>query len=174
MDRISPQHPLHAMFSDLVHNQVQMHVATVGHEDVQAYLAELLVAFVRTDRIFAIKDKAGRPLRSVFEMMAEADVRLNADSFERERQVHKHIGDFILFWSGVYPDHLRTIKIHSLQELALDYSRQARKSYEIVGSFDHKPFDVQAPTFKKLSQNFDAYQFVLNRVAEKANLLMAM
>ncbi len=173
MDRISPQHPLYAMFTDLVQTQVTEHIATSGHEDVQTYLTDLLIAFVRTEQLFAIKDKTGRPLRSIFEMMAEADVRLNADSFDRERQVHKHIGDFILFWSGVYPDHLRRIKIHSMQELTLDYSRQARESYEIVSSFNHKPYESQAPTFLKLSHHLEAYQFVLQQVAAKANLYVA-
>lgn len=173
MSKISRDHPLHLMFSGLVENQVQEHVATTGHEDVQLYLTDMLVAFIRLDRVFAIKDKQGRPLRSVFEMMAEADVRLNADSFERERQVHKHIGDFILFWSGVYPDHLRRVKLQNATELVCDYARQARESYEIVSSFDYKPFDSDAPTFRKLSENFDAYRFVLGRVAERANLYVA-
>ena len=161
------------MFTDLVQSQVSRHIATTGHDDVAAYLTELLLEFVRTDSIFSIKDKTGKPLRSVFEMMAEGDIRLNAESFERERQVHKHIGDFILFWSGVYPDHLSKIKVHTMLDLVCDYSRQARESYHLVSTFDHEPYDDQAPTFRKLSEGFDDYRFILARVAQQANLHVA-
>lgn len=173
MSRINPQHPLHMMFADLVHNQVTLHVDSQGLPDVETYLADLLLAFMRTESVFAIRNKAGQPLRTVIEMVAEADVRLNADSFDREREVHKHIGDFILFWSGVYPDHLQKFKLDHGRDLVCDYTRQGRESYHVVSTFDHQPYDAVADTFQKLSDGFESFQFVLRRVAQESHLSVA-
>ena len=100
------------------------------------------------------------------EMVAEGDIRLNADSFEREREVHKHIGDFILFWSGIYPEFLRHLKLHFGCDLICDYTRQGRESYYVVSTFDHAPYDREANTFRKLSSRFEEYTFCLRQVRE--------
>ena len=48
-----------------------------------------------------IGSSRGRRVWQVAERLVEGDVLLNATSFEREREVHKHIGDFTLFWTGL-------------------------------------------------------------------------
>jgi hypothetical protein len=132
---------------------------------VDAYLTSLLVRFIHSDAVFAVR-RQGRKVESVIEMAAEADVRLNADSFERERQVHRHIGDFILFWSGLYPDYLRRLKLGSGLDLVCDYTSQGRESYHIVSTFDYPPFGEEAPTFRALSEGFAEYSLALADVAE--------
>lgn len=172
MHRISREHPLTQLFADLVQNQIGQHVSSVGHEQVAQYLTDLLVDFVRTENVFAIKNAEGQALRSIFEMIAEGDVRLKASSFERERQVHKHIGDFILFWSGIYPDFLSKFKINA-GELVCNYSQQAQSSYHVVSTFTHEPYGEESAVFKQLSENFEAYRFVLREVAQRAPIYAA-
>ncbi len=172
MKHISREHPLFQLFADLVQNQVCKHVSTHGRESVSLYLTDLLIDFVRTENVFAIKDANGTPIRSIFEMMAEADVRLNASSFDRERQVHKHIGDFILFWSGVYPDYLAKFQINT-GELSCNYSRQAQSSYHVVSTFKHAPYQEESELFTLLSSEFEAYKFVLREVAQQAQIYAA-
>lgn len=165
MDKgISPGHPLARMFREKVAEQTARHLGTFGYDDVEAYLAELLVEFVRMDSVFSVRDQDGRPLRSVIEMVAEADVRLNATSFDREREVHKHIGDFILFWTGVAPDFLTKHRATVGSDLVCDYSRQGQESYFVVSTFDHPPYDGESQTFAKLSREFDGLAFVLGQV----------
>lgn len=170
---VSHDHPLYAMFRDLVDRNVERHVESRPSEPVQSYLTELLLAFLHTDAIFAIRDESGSPIESVIEMAGEGDVRLKASSFEREREVHKHIGDYILFWSGIYPDFLNRLKTASIAEVTCDYTTVGRESYRLVSSFDHPPFDDEAPVFRKLSDGFDDYAFVLRRVGVEANLHIA-
>ena len=83
-------------------------IQTLGVYDscVAGYLAGVLADFAHVDRVHKIKDLAGRRLDEVADMLLHADVRLEATSFNREREVHKHIGDFTLFWAGVYPEAL--------------------------------------------------------------------
>lgn len=170
MDKIDSAHPLNLLFQELVHEQYARHIDSKGDPQVEAYLTRLLVAFVRTEDVFAIRDAEGRPLRTVFEMLAEADVRLNATSFARERAVHKHIGDFLLFWSGVYPAFLHSVKIDSPTDLPCDYTHQGQSSYHLVSTFDHPPYQAEAPTFRALSQGFPDLAFLLRQVTRESGI----
>ncbi|MCC7102835.1 MAG: hypothetical protein IT206_07135 [Fimbriimonadaceae bacterium] len=121
--------------------------------EVEAYIVDVLVRFMRTDHIFGLRDSNGHRLMSVSEMIPEGDVALNAPSFDRERVVHRHIGDFLLFWSGVFPEFL--------SEPLPAAARQGKESYHLVSMFDMPPHDHEAPTFRKLSQDFEDYTIAL-------------
>src|SRR5215203_440131 len=70
------------------------------------YLAELLARFVRSDQVYSVRSPVGSRLNRVTDMLAEAESRTG----EARRQVHRHIGDFTLFWTGVYPEALPRLK----------------------------------------------------------------
>ena len=163
MKPISRDHDLYKVFSELVEGSLPEHASDAP--EVQVYLTDLLARFVHTDGVFAIR-KDGTPVKSVIEMVAEGDVRLNADSFEREREVHRHIGDYILFWSGVYPDFLTKLRLAGL-DLSCDYTEQGRQSYHLVSTFDYPPFGEEAPIFRRLSEGFEEYRHVLAEVSAK-------
>jgi len=165
----SSQGQLTQLFREKIAEQTTRHLGSWGYEDVEDYLARLLVEFARMDSVFSVRDSEGRPVNTVIEMVAEADVRLNASSFEREREVHKHIGDFILFWTGVAPDYLNRHKATG-GEIACDYTRQGQESYFVVSTFDHPPYTEESPTFRKLSAEFDACSFVLGQVGRSFGL----
>lgn len=171
--RIDANHPLVLTFGGLVHDAVAERVDAETAREVEGYLTGLLIDFMHTDRVFALQSRDGRPIRSVFEMMAEGDVRLNADSFERERQVHKHIGDYILFWSGIYPEFLRRLKLDSGHDLICDYTRQGKASYYVVSTFDYEPYTQEATTFRKLSEGFEEFSVALTRVRRELPLDIA-
>src|SRR4029077_18678430 len=101
---------------------------------VPEYVANVLVDFTHVDHVFRLRDARGRRLEEVAEMLMEGDVRLNATSFEREREVHKHIGDFTLFWLGVYPEMLRSFRASTCRDHLIDYDQQGRKSYGIAAT----------------------------------------
>ncbi|MBL8067778.1 MAG: hypothetical protein JNM28_04960 [Armatimonadetes bacterium] len=172
MANVSPNHPLALMMADLVHEQVGLHIGSVP-TFAEEYLASLLLDFIRTDRLYSIRDSSGQPVTSVIEMVSEGDVRLRADSFEREREVHKHIGDFILFWTGIYPDHLRKFRLGVLDDVQCDYSRQGRESYHVVSTFDHPPYDRESALFETLSEGFEEFAFVLRQVGRRSGLYAA-
>ncbi|MFN8219328.1 MAG: hypothetical protein U0S12_04250 [Fimbriimonadales bacterium] len=163
-DGIDREHPIRDFFCEAVHVAISDKLGLKDVDDVENYLAELLVAFTHDDRVFAIRDGSGRTVRSVAEMIAEGDIRLRADSFRREREVHKHIGDFILFWSGVYPEFLERFRRADGLDSLIDYQEQGRESYFIVSTFDHGEFAPEAPTFRKLSSEFEAFRIGLNIV----------
>jgi hypothetical protein len=168
--RISPQHPLRQLFNELVRETFlqQLHVDDPG---VPEYVANMLVEFIHRDRIFALRDSRGRQLEEVAEMLMEGDVSLNAASFERERAVHKQIGDFTLFWSGVYPEMLRYFRAATRRDHLLDYVEQGRKSYGIAATFDYGDYEQEAQVLKRLSERFELCMFGLNMVRRELDAL---
>ena len=139
----------------------------VHEPGVTDYLADVMTDFAHFKQVYKVKDLQGRPLYEVAEMLLEADVRLNATSFNREREVHKHIGDFTLFWAGVYPESLAHIQAQSRKDHLLDYVRQGKNSYAIAASFDYGDYRPQAPVLKKLSDEFELCLYGLNIVRQE-------
>lgn len=156
-EEISGEHPIWMYFGQAVHRAM---VETVGldDEDVEVYVTGLLVEFLHKDHLFAIKDSVGRPIDSLAEMLIEGDVRYNAASFDREREVHRHIGDLLLFSSGLFPESLHDLGLRDPRNLLLNVNEQAKESYHIASTFDHPPHTADAKTLRKLSSKFEAYQ----------------
>jgi len=154
---ISGEHPIWMYFGKAVHEALNSQMG-LNDDDVEVYLTGMLVEFLHRDNVFAIRDRTGHTLQSIADMLAEGDVSRNADSFAREREVHRHIGDFLLFWSGLFPEFLRDMKLQDLRDMLLDVNRQGKESYHIASTFDYGPYTADAKTFRKLSTQFEAYQ----------------
>lgn len=156
-------HPIHRVFREALQASL---FDTLGLKDeaVEHYLEGMLVEFLHFDGIYRIRDASGNRVTSVSGMVAEGDVRLNATSFDREREVHKHLGDFLLFWSGMFPEELRNLP---LPDRVIDCEKQGKFSYYVVSTFDHKPYDQEAPVFRRLSEEFELLREGLSLVRRK-------
>jgi len=160
---ISAGHPLRQLFQALVERTFQHHLR-LNEPEINGYVSNLLVEFTHRDAIYRIRDARGRALEEVAEMLVEGDVQLEATSFERERAVHKHIGDFTLFWTGVYPEMLRYARAATRKDHLVDYVEQGRKSYGLASTFTHPPHEQEAPVLRRLSDDFELCMFGLNLV----------
>lgn len=98
---VSRSHPLRQLFGALTEKSFTEHL---GWPDlnVTEYLSNLLVEFAHSDQLYKIQNAQGRSVDSVVDMLFESEVLLEAHSFERERDVHRHIGDFTLFMTGLF------------------------------------------------------------------------
>jgi hypothetical protein len=155
---VSNEHPIWVYFSEAIHDSLHTQMGVDDSDDVEAYLTTMLVEFIHRDQIYGIRDAAGRPIEHVSEMVREGDVRLNADSFDREREVHRHIGDFLLFWSGVFPEFLQYVKAPVSLDALVDVTRQGQLSYHVASTFDHPPYTEEAEILRKLSERFEMYR----------------
>jgi len=162
MKDIGEEHPIRGYFAAEIHNALFQ--VGLSEQDVEAYLSHMLVTFLHRDGIYAIRNAAGERLEAVVDMIAEGDIRINASSFDRERQVHKHIGDFLLFWSGLFPESLKQIKQPTSKDAAVEVIRQGQMSYYLASTFEHDPYGVEAPVLRKLSDGFEKYQKGLSAV----------
>ncbi|OGB94213.1 MAG: hypothetical protein A2Z31_08915 [candidate division NC10 bacterium RBG_16_65_8] len=166
MAGVSRRHPLFRLLADLTQRNF---AGNLGWPDtaVIEYLTEVLVDFVYVDRLYKIRDARGRRVQEVAEMLAEGDLLHRADSVERERAVHKHIGDYTLFMAGVFPEFVRrlqTSKILISADAFLDYIQVGKRSYRIVSEFPSDFPGGPSPLFRKLSENFELCVFGLGYV----------
>ncbi|MBL8048782.1 MAG: hypothetical protein JNJ45_08875 [Chthonomonas sp.] len=168
-DKISPSSELKLWLGGLIDDAVTRHVASQQQEPIIDYLTNLLVQFSDSDKIFFIRDRAGRPVREVAELLAEGDIAQRADSFAREREVHRHLGDFLLFGVGVFPQFLHHAPDEAPQNLEA-YCRLGQESYFVVSSFDHEPYNQEAATYRSLGNGFADYAFCLRIVRDQVGL----
>lgn len=169
--KLKRDHELYQLFFETVGQSLVQHVSSRSKEDEQAYIADLLASFLHTDALFSLRDSKGKQLISVAEMLAEGDISQNADSFERERQVHQFIGDFLLFWQGFSPNFLRTLQLRSGAFCIEDFSQIGQDSYELVSTYELYCDPKKASTFHRLSEGFDAFAFCIGDVRNKLGLL---
>jgi hypothetical protein len=140
----------------------------IGIRDPQliAYVAHLLTEFCDAEQLFKVHDAANRPIDDVGGMLLESDpVYGPAPSFDRERQVRKHIGDFTLFFTGMFPESLNHYRLRRQRmESFVDWMKAGKESYYIVSKFEHFEYAKVAPLFANLSRNFEQCVYGLNRV----------
>ena len=59
------------------------------------------------------------------------------------REVHRHIGDFTLFWTGLYPEMLKRLRSAFLRDSFIDYCEQGKRLY-IASTFEDDPYREEA------------------------------
>ena len=154
---IPARHPLRQLFSALTEKTFTEHLGWPD-TNVTTYVTNLLVEFTHTDQLFKIKNQQGSPVDTVVDLLFESEVLLEAQSLERERAVHQHIGDFTLFMAGLFPEYLRRLKTAGLvyhKDFLVDYVKTGKRSYGIVAQIADEPERGDRPLFAKLSDNFE-------------------
>jgi hypothetical protein len=159
-------HPLVQLLASLTERNFAVHLGWPDG-DVIRYLAGVLTDFVHVDRLYKIRSAQGRRVEAVAEMLAEGDLLHGAQSVDREREVHKHIGDYTLFMTGLFPEFVRRLRASrsiASPDALLDFVRVGKRSYWIVSEFRYGSYAERAPLFKKLSENFELCVFGLGYV----------
>ncbi len=162
---IPETHPLQKLFVEMVGRHYAQQIG-IRDPQIVAYVAHLLTEFCDAEQLCTVRNAAGKPLSDVGEMMLESDpVYGPAPSFDRERQVRKHIGDYTLFFAGMFPE---SINHHRLRrnrlEGLIDWMKAGKESYYIVSKFEYFEYVKVAPLFASLSSHFEECVYGLNRV----------
>jgi hypothetical protein len=120
-------HPLEPFFQQAVRNSYEGKLG-LNDPDVTAYVARLLCEFSVSEKLYQVRDEMGHPIEELTEMMLAADpVHGTATSFDAERALRKHIGDYALFVAGMYPEAMaseRRRAASSSLARRVDFSRQ--------------------------------------------------
>ena len=160
--RIRPDHPLNLFFTKLVDRHLAGS-AGIDDREVARYIASLLVDFTHVDSLYRVRNAAGKRLEQVGEMLIESNPLLEGRSFFYEREVRKHIGDYTLFLTGLFPEYVARLPKREFKiDAMVDYIRAGKESYAVVASFDQFEFKDVAPLFRRLSQQFELCVFGLN------------
>jgi hypothetical protein len=164
----SLRHMFHELVRDCYSTGVNIH-----DPELTGYIADVLTDFTTSDKVYAIRGPNGRPLSTMTEMLAASDpVFGSAWSFTREREVRKHIGDFSLFFAGMFPESHHTAR-HTTRRAPVDADpsdsllhmmRAGKESYYVVSQFNVFEYATEAPLFEKLTQHFEGCVFGLHLV----------
>ena len=162
---IPESHPLQQLFQDLVGRHFANEIG-IRDPQIVAYVSHLLAEFCDTDQLYKVQDGSKRPLADVGEMLLESDpVYGPAPSFDRERQVRKHIGDYTLFLAGMFPESINHFRLRRQRlENFVEWVKAGKESYYIVSKFEHFEYAKVAPLFASLSRNFEGCVYGLNMV----------
>jgi len=162
---ISDDHPLQKLFVELV-GRHYAHEIGLRDPEVVGYVAHLLTEFFDAEQLCKLRNAAGKPLSDVGQMLLESDAVFGpAPSFDRERQVRKHIGDYTLFFTGMFPESINHLRLRKNRlESFVDWMKAGKESYYIVSKFDCFEYTKVAPLFECLSDHFEQCVHGLNCV----------
>jgi hypothetical protein len=152
------------MFAGLT-EQAFIDTLGLGDPPLIDYLSELLSRFIHIDDIFRLRNTHGKRLEEVADMMIEAEAL--PPEGRTKREFHRHIGDFTLFWTGVYPEALNRLRSVLRKDHFIDYCEQGKRSYYIASTFEEENYQVEAPVLRRLSHDFELCAFGLNRVRQE-------
>lgn len=160
---IPEQHALRQLFHQVVSGCYSEHLG-VHDLEVTSYIADLLTEFCVAEKLYPIHDAEGLPIRDVNRMLAAADpIHGTADSFDAERRVRKHIGDYALFSTGMFPEAAQRSRF-SNDAGFLDMVQTGKESYFIVSQFNLFEYQSEAAFFGRLADDFETYMYGLTKV----------
>ncbi len=158
---IPESHSLRHLFHEVVADCYAEH-AGLHDDEVSSYVADLLTDFTQMEKLYALRDPQGKPVKQVSEMLAASDpIHGTAESFDVERKIRKHIGDYTLFFTGMYPEAVHPTREPEKFLLML---QAGKESYYIVSQFNVFEYAMEAPLFGRLADSFESCVYGLNMV----------
>lgn len=165
--RISKDHPLRTLFQHLVRGNF-WRGAQLDDAELAEYVSGILTNFTHIENMYQIRNARGQRLDEVADMLIESNPHLDAPSFDRERAVRRHLGDFTLFLTGLFPEAIGSMpRLKPLSvDTFVDYVKAGKESYRIVSLFDMYEYREEAPLFGRLAYHFEQCVHGLNLVKQ--------
>lgn len=159
--RAEPRDTLRRFFAGISEQTFQTQLGVVDPPLID-YISDLLVRFTRSDAVYRIRSLTGKPLAQVTTMLVEAEARVG----EAKRDIHRHIGDFTLFWTGVYPEALGQLQSSSRKDHLVDYCTQGKRAYWIASTIciSDEQDQEDSKLLSRLSREFEMCAFGLREV----------
>lgn len=166
MTSLPNDHPLRRLFAGTVQH---VFYADIGMCDPQIadYLIELLSHLIHMDDLYPFRDAKGRRLQNLAEMVAESHFEGRVPPRVRERTVHRHIGDFALFWTGLFPEALGRLRRFGRGEGLDTYLEMGKRSYAIASGLTRPEDEPPAGVLQRLSDRFEFCVYGLHLCREE-------
>jgi hypothetical protein len=122
------------------------------------YVTDLLVRFVRLDSVHRIRNIKGDPVVQIGELISEAAERVG----DARREIHQHIGDFALFWIGLFPEAIRKRTGEAAYQ---QYCSHGKRSYHIASEIEtSNDRAVPKELLQTLSDHFELCAYGMREV----------
>lgn len=183
MKEIPKDHPLRSLFRRATRGAFRFR-PELYTENISLYFSERVLArFVHVDSIFLIRNSRGRKLAEAAGMLAEGVPPEGSRTPVDELALTQHVGDYVLFMAGVFPENLTDkgapdepeellVKVGSLFRPCsspLDYYLLGGQAFYRRASRLMRRFSAEwAEVLKRLSKEFPGYVNVMSLI--KLNL----
>jgi hypothetical protein len=159
-----PEVPLRDYFAGITEYAFETRVG-IADPPLVDYVSDLLARFIRSDSLYSVRNLAGTRLERLGEMWAEADHRVG----DARRAAHRHIGDFTLFWTGVYPEALRAerSRLPAVDDPFVDYCNRGKRAYYIASTIPSEDEAVPPEVLERLSHQFELCAFGLSEARKE-------
>jgi hypothetical protein len=111
----------------------------------------MLARFIHTGDVYRLRGTDGRELHEVTDMLHAAEGL--PDGGRTKREYYRHIGDFALFYTGVYPEAIKPKP--GIKDTVVNYTRLGKHSYRIASAYDSGNYKDEAPVLCRLAEEFE-------------------
>ncbi len=135
----------------------------LGVADVQLvdYVSDMMLRFVRVDSLYSLRQSDGMRTKHLFQMLTEAERRIGL----AKREVYRHVGDFTLFWSGMYPESLSSKKDSDPTAIDyLSYCQQGKRAYAMAAQIEGGEDRPSCELIARMSEHFEMCAYGLREV----------
>ena len=108
------------------------------------YVSSLLVRFIRADGLGPPFAATAVPDDTVTQMLGE----LTGTVADAAVDAYRHIGDYTLFWTGLYPEALRRVQ-------QFDYRLAGKRAYWIASTLEPEDAADERLLLERLSHEYD-------------------
>jgi hypothetical protein len=132
------------------------HDLALHEESIVTYLGDLLTRFARTEHLHPRGEVVAR-LETVVDMLLECQAAWGPARFhpEREVTVRRHIGDYTLFMTGIFREHVERVASTGF------YVSQGKRAYRFVSEHDRASAAPAAraggPLYARLADRFERW-----------------
>ena len=147
-----PRDPLRRLFQGAVE---QIFLSEVGICDTRVtdYLGGMLTEFVHVDDVYRLRSVDGQAIREISRMRSEAYLGPDTPEHERKRLINRYIGDFTLFWTGIFPEQLRP-RLSGVDRLG-EFVLEGKRGYGIASELSVPNEAPPADLLRQLSDQFE-------------------
>ena len=151
---------IHRFFAGITEFTFQTRLG-VADPPLLDYLSDLLSRYCRSDHVFSLRDVEGNKLTSLADMLRESEFR----DGEARKAIHRQIGDFTLFWGGVFPEALKRMQGSDKVDHLLDYRTYGKKAYAAAARLSsYQVGETDAEVLSRLAEEYDLCLYGLGEV----------
>lgn len=151
MTPVPEEHPIRHLFRGLVENAFQTEIG-LCEPRLTDYLAGLMVEFIHMDRLTYLHRMQARNLERMVALLSLAGSDEPLPPEQKEFNFYRGVGDFSLFWSGIFPEHLRS---PGRRDRLGDFVIRGKQSYAAAAKMADESWRPPASLLSSLSEEFE-------------------
>lgn len=153
MQALNPFDELRTLFRGLI-EQAFFSELGLCVPQVTDYLTDMLAEFVHVDQIYRLCTVDGGAIRDISAFHTETKLPPDASELTRVRVLHRYVGDFSLFWTGMHPESLRGRHQAGVDRMR-EYVLQGKRGYDIASDLSSDEDAPPGMLLRELSLHFE-------------------